>query len=206
MIVIIMCKAPLPGKVKTRLAVEYGEEGAAALHQKMAEMVIRRVMDIFPIVWLAADDPSHPFFTQVPCHVVAQGEGDLGARMCRLMHQGFDEGADAVLFLGTDSPHMPGLRLLEAQDALREYDVVIGPVEDGGYDLIGMAAPCDRLFYEIPWSSSHVFTSTLSRVAENELSVECLEVGFDIDTPEDFRRAFPEGLPASLTAESEASK
>jgi rSAM/selenodomain-associated transferase 1 len=194
----IMCKAPVAGQVKTRLLSRYSADEAAALYANMAEAVIHRASRLFDDVYIAADDPTHPFFSTFDLPLCSQGDGDLGQRMSRLMLQGFADGADAVMFLGTDSPHMPDSRLLQTMAALQNHDVVIGPVEDGGYDLIAMTAPED-VFDNITWSSGEVLEQTLSHIRRLSLSCLQLDVGFDIDYPEDVERAAQVGWqPRSL--------
>ncbi len=185
-----MCKAPVAGRVKTRLTPPYTPDEAATIHRAMAETVIERASAMFPNCYIASDDVSHPFFQQFDLPVIAQGEGDLGARMSRLMVGAFNDGAEAVLFLGTDSPHMEESRIFKAIEMLDEYDVVVGPVEDGGYDLIAMKTPASELFNTIRWGSEHVLQETLEHAEEAGItSGQLLDVGFDIDTPESLERA-----------------
>jgi len=192
--VIIMCKAPVPGRVKTRLFPVYSPAQAARMHRLMAEAVIGRIMRLFDDVWIAADDPIHPFFEGFATAVVAQGAGDLGERMSRLMRQAFEDEIDGLMFIGTDSPHMPESRLLEAASMLTDSDIVLGPVEDGGYELIAMRQACPQLFTDIHWSTTSVLEETLARIRETGLSCRMLPVGFDIDTPEAWQRAVEAGL------------
>ncbi len=201
----IMCKAPIAGRVKTRLLSHkvndearegalghYTPEQAATLYKNMAETVIHRASCLFDHVCIAADDPAHPFFSTFDLPLCPQGDGDLGQRMSRLMLQGFADGADAVMFLGTDSPHMPDSRLFQATTALQNHDIVIGPVEDGGYDLIAMTSP-ENVFDHITWSSGKVLEQTLSHIQRLGLSCLQLDAGFDIDYPEDIERAAQAG-------------
>lgn len=186
---IIMCKAPVAGRVKTRLTPTYSTEEAAAIHRAMAETVIARTSRMFPDSCIATDDVTHPFFKPFALPLVAQGEGDLGARMSRLMLAAFNDGAGAVLFLGTDSPHMPDTRLTEAVALLTLHDVVIGPVEDGGYDLIATRRPCPGLFDGIAWGSGHVLRQTLQKAEAASIDVALLDESFDLDTPASLERA-----------------
>lgn len=188
--VMIMCKAPVAGAVKTRLMVKYSAEQAAQIHMAMAETVIRRAMRLFEDVRIAADDPGHGFFAQFGIPVVEQGQGSLGDRMARLLSGAAENGS--VLFLGTDSPHMSDARLLEAADALDGSDVVIGPVEDGGYDLIALQR--DWPVYEgVEWSTGEVLAQTLANCRKLRLKRWLLDISFDIDTPDDLARAEASG-------------
>lgn len=186
---IIMCKAPVAGRVKTRLMPSYSAEEATTIHRAMAKTVIERTSRIFPDSCIATDDVSDPFFGQFDLPLVDQGEGDLGKRMSRLMSRAFGDGAGAVLFLGTDSPHMPESRLAEAIKMLDGHDAVIGPVEDGGYDLIAMGRPCPELFTAIDWGSERVLQQSRKRAEEASVSLALLDEGFDLDTPESLERA-----------------
>jgi len=186
--VIIMCKAPVSGRVKTRLMSHYSADEAAVLHAAMATTVIKRAVRLFDDVVIAADDVSHPFFAGFGLTLLAQGEGDLGERMDKQLTAAFADGVDAALLLGTDSPHMPDGRLIDAANALKHVDVVLGPVEDGGYDLVGM----NRLlsvFDDVLWSSGQVLLQTMTNIQCQSLNVQQLDTSFDVDFPDDIQRA-----------------
>jgi len=193
-----MCKAPVAGSVKTRLAPFYGEAGATVLHAAMATLVIKRTLRLFPNTWIAADDVSHPFFTSFAAPVLPQGEGDLGARMQRLVRRALGFGACGVLLLGTDSPHMSEARLHAALGALKSCDVVLGPVQDGGYDLIALRGCWAELFSNIDWGTAAVLEQTLMRIAQLGLRHRCLSTAYDVDMPEDVKRALRSGLRLSV--------
>ncbi len=186
---IVMCKAPVSGFVKTRLSPPFSADEATAIHQAMAESVIERVSAMFSNIWVGTDDVTHPYFERFDLPIVDQGEGDLGDRMARLTSRAFADGASAALIVGTDSPHMPGSRLASAVGMLASFDVVVGPVEDGGYDLIAMNGAYTDLFRQIQWGSGVVLEQTLQRANTGGISVGQLDVSFDLDTPESLERA-----------------
>lgn len=189
MLVIIMCKAPVEGKVKTRLMPQYSAQQAAAIHRAMATSVIDRVSTLFEHVWIAADIPAHPFFQRFNLPVIEQGDGSLGDRMQRLLLLACEQGRGPVLFLGTDSPHMENARLQQAAEEISSHDVVVGPVEDGGYDLIALNGPYAFLFDGIAWSSELVMEQTMQAIKTAGLRACLLSTGFDIDTAADLRKA-----------------
>jgi len=195
---IIMCKAPVEGKVKTRLMAKYTAAEAMLWHQAMAITVIERAKRLFQDVWLAVDDTAHPFFEAFELPLYPQGTGDLGMRMTHLLEQASQKNYEKILFLGTDSPHMPDERLLHAASALDEYDVVLGAVEDGGYDLIAMNGAYPMLFSDISWSSEYVLKQTLAIVQKQNLNCLVLEESFDVDTPEMLDRAKRAGWHVSI--------
>jgi len=185
---VIMCKAPVAGCVKTRLQPEYSAEQAAEIHALMATSVISRLTRLFPNAWIAADKPAHRFFQAFDLPVVAQGEGDLGERLAHMLHIALDYGASGVLFSGTDNPHISDARLLAAIRMLANADIVIGPVEDGGYDLIAVRGLHEGIFANIPWSTERVLEETLEGVRRLGLKHRLLSMSFDVDTPADLLR------------------
>lgn len=187
--VLILCKAPVPGAVKTRLMPAYGAAEAADLHAAMARTVIDRARSLFADVRVAADDCDHPFFTRFGLPIVAQGPGGLGERLARLCIERFATGGGPVLILGTDSPHMPAQRLRTAAELVYTHDVVIGPVEDGGYDLIACRGCWPGVFEHIRWSSSNTLNDTVARIEALGLTHTQLEPSFDVDTAADVARA-----------------
>ncbi|MDQ6997813.1 MAG: TIGR04282 family arsenosugar biosynthesis glycosyltransferase [Mariprofundus sp.] len=195
--IIIMCKAPMAGAVKTRLMSSYSADQAAQLHMAMASTVIKRAKRLFDSVVIAADDIEHPFFNRFELPLLAQGEGDLGQRMQKQMQYAFSDGASAVLLLGTDSPHMDDERLLNAVEGLQTSDVVIGPVEDGGYDLLAFSK-LYTLFDGVEWSSGQVLAQTLSNIHQQGFTEILLPFIFDVDFPEDIERAIEHGWKVTL--------
>jgi len=191
---VIMCKAPRAGRVKTRLTPDISHAQAAQLYARMAQLVIQRCLRLFPNTWLAADDVQHPFFAEFSVPVLPQGEGNLGERMQRMAGRAISYGADAVLLLGSDSPHMSDARLLAAQRALRSHDVVLGPVQDGGYDLLAVRGHQPDLLNDIVWSSPDVLARTLGNAEHLGLSVRCLSTSYDLDSMDDVQRARRSGL------------
>ena len=196
---IIMCKAPVEGRVKTRLMSKYTAQQATALHCAMAKTVIERATRIFKHVCLAVDDINHPFFKSFDLPIYAQGEGDLGERMVFLMERLEKKNEHALLFLGTDSPHMSDKRLCDTAALLQKgYQVVLGAVEDGGYDIIAMKQPYPKLFKGIAWSSDLVLKQTLALIEQAHLKAYVLDTSFDVDTPEMLAKAVDAGWNVTL--------
>ncbi len=193
--VIVLSKAPVAGCVKTRLQPEYSPEQAAALHRQMVKATLNKVCSLFNDVWLAVDDMSHPYFSELQSdytyNLKAQGNGDLGQRLKGLCEASFDHDSSSVMFLGTDSPHVALTRYKQAQEASASHDVVIGPVEDGGYDLIVLTRPYLELFDGIHWGTDSVFDETMSIINGLKLNVHVLGMSFDLDRVQDIRRAPP---------------
>lgn len=193
--IIILAKAPVPGKVKTRLLTHYTAIQAADLHKQMVRVVLKKAQSVCNDIWFAVDNPNHPFClacsNQASIKLYGQSDGDLGERLTDLLKQSMATDAQHILFLGTDSPHISPDRYIEAQRQLETYDVVIGAVEDGGYDLIAVKEFVPQIFSGIDWGTKYVLKETLSIINSLGLSVKVLDVSFDLDRPQDLERAPP---------------
>ena len=79
----------------------------------------------------------------------------------------------------------------QAFDALDAHDVVIGPVPDGGYYLLGMKILHPELFSGIAWSTDSVRALTLEKVRALGCSYCLLPMLTDVDTEEDWLQCSP---------------
>ena len=185
---IVMAKAPVPGFAKTRLIPALGADGAARLAQRLLEHTLDEARDarLGEITLACAPDTTHAAFTaQRGVTLVAQGEGDLGARMQRAFEHAFAQGAERVLMIGTDAPALDAGMLRRAADALTTTDAVFVPAADGGYALIGLRRVLPALFNDMAWSTSAVMAITRERLAQAALRHTELPVVHDIDEPAD---------------------
>ena len=192
--IIIMAKSPAAGQVKTRLMDALTTEETINLHRAMIDTTIKNASRACSDIWLATDDLTESsiiaFMDRFDIQGHLQCQGDLGERLKDIMRKSFNLDKKHVLIIGSDSPHVSHQRYVDAFNALDDgYDVVIGPVEDGGYDLIATKKNTAELFEGITWSSSIVLSQTLKQCDKLNLSVKLLETSFDIDRPEDLMRA-----------------
>src|SRR5262249_37524161 len=162
----IICKAPLPGRSKTRLATAIGEVAAselsacflrdvAAAIDAVPEALRRRGYGVY-----APAGAEHIMRQLLPQGVglLLQAGDDLGHVLLGATHALLDAGHDCVLLVNGDSPTLPPRLLIEAVVALREPGdrMVLGPASDGGYYLIGLKRPHRHLFTQIAWGTDTV--------------------------------------------------
>jgi rSAM/selenodomain-associated transferase 1 len=191
---LVFAKAPVPGRVKTRLVVRYGAPGAAKLYKSLLRWTLNNAVraDLCPIQLWCAPDARHGFF--VTCRhdygisLRVQQGADLGQRMHHALTQALQECAYAVL-VGSDCASLNSAQLRFALKALAAgRDAVLGPAKDGGYVLIGLRRSCPALFRGISWSSSTVMRATRQRLRRAGLHWLELPLGWDVDHPRDVRR------------------
>lgn len=181
--------------VKTRLIPALGENGAAELQRRMTEAVASQAERFgarrrlrFEIRYDGGDAESvarwlTPVAPSGRCR--PQESGDLGRRMQQAMAQAFAEGGERVVLLGCDCPAMSAEIMAQAFAALVDHDLVLGPALDGGYYLLGLAAPQPVLFADMEWGDEAVLARTLDRAEAASLRVFLLESLADVDRPED---------------------
>lgn len=203
----ILAKAPIPGYAKTRLAPLLGDDGAARLQAWLLRRSVRAALAarLGPVVLWGAPDATHPALRACaalgPLCLRAQPDGDLGARM--LAAAARSAGTIGTLVIGTDCPALDASVLRAAASALRHYDVVLVPAEDGGYALIGLRTPAAAVFSGIEWGRPTVLDATRRQLRAAGRSWIELPGLWDVDRPEDYARlvaAFPD---AALDAGAE---
>lgn len=186
--IIIFAKAPVPGRVKTRLVPALGEEGAARLARRMLRDTIREAKRVgMAEVELSADpEPSHEDWQDLlpAMTLTTQGPGDLGERLARAAER-VVTGGQRVVFIGTDCPAMNERRLRQACWELESHDAVIHPTFDGGYALLGLANFDASIFSGIEWSTPSVARATMARIAALGWSLHIAETLQDVDEPAD---------------------
>ena len=187
----IFVKAPIPGRVKTRLAGELGPRGAAEVYRRIGRQVVTAAVGpgYRTTVWFTPRREGRlvrEWLDSVDMVAFRPQVGTgLGARLTAAFAREFRAGARRVVVIGSDCPGVDARVVREAFGALGEWDLVLGPALDGGYYLIGLAAPAPGLFRGIAWSSDAVTSQTLARASALGLSHQALLPLRDVDTAGD---------------------
>ncbi|HYR69360.1 MAG TPA: TIGR04282 family arsenosugar biosynthesis glycosyltransferase [Candidatus Dormibacteraeota bacterium] len=194
----IFAKAPIPGRVKTRLVPPLSREEAAAVARACLETTLRRFAPLLeaPIALFLdgeADGTLRALAGSLGVGIVPQVGADLGARLEGAFRSLREGGATKTVALGSDSPTVNPAWIAHAIASLDTHDAVIGPTEDGGYYLIGLRAPAPELFRDIPWSTDRVARATLARASALGLAVDLLPAWYDVDDIPTLRRALADG-------------
>jgi hypothetical protein len=169
-------------------------EGAAQLAERLIAWCVDTAVAaaVGPVELWCAPDATHPTFLAMAARhrirLASQEEGALGERMAHALADALGRYPHALL-IGTDCPSFEGADLRQAAAWLREgQDAVLGPVEDGGYWLIGLARPQPALFEGIAWSTGGVLAATRERLRDLRLRCAELPARWDLDRPGDFAR------------------
>ena len=184
---VIMVKAPVAGRVKTRLARSIGVGAATGFYRTMLSHTVRRLGRDPRWRTLLGVAPDNAVWSSLwpPCDgLVPQGTGDLGRRMGRLFNH-LPRGP--VVIIGSDIPGIEPSDIASAFKALGGHDAVLGPAPDGGYWLIGLkrSPHVPQPFAGVRWSSEHTMADTLGNLKDRRVAL--LRELADIDTAEDYR-------------------
>lgn len=194
---IVFLKYPEAGRVKTRLGRDIGPGRAMNLYQKL----LRRTLGIASDFKLSQDNQDDVdlflFFSPPerkailrkaypgPWEFVPQANGHLGERMGAAFRDVFSKGYEQLVLIGTDVADLTVSDLTDAFRFLKGREVVLGPAQDGGFYLIGLTLPFEKIFRFDSWSHSSIFERTLRCVDDAGLRVRTLSERRDIDQAED---------------------
>ncbi len=184
---VVLAKAPVPGKVKTRLCPPYSLDEAARLAAAAMQdtldavagcPVVRRVLvlDGDPGPWLPAG-----------FDVIAQRGDGLAERIENALADTWSSHAAPLLLVGMDTPQVESSLLSAALDRLLApgVDAVLGPARDGGFWALGVRRPAPDLVSGVPMSTGHTGSDQLTRLEAAGLQVQLLATLRDVDTAED---------------------
>lgn len=191
---LIFAKAPVAGRVKTRLAATYGRQGAAMRYRQLLRCTLATAARAraAPVELWAAPGRAHPWLAararDEGMALRVQMTGDLGQRMHRALQWTLRTARFAAI-IGGDCAALTPWQLRLAFDRLADgADAVFGPAEDGGYVLVGLRRTQPLLFQALPWGGPEVMATTRKRLRRLGLRWEELPLSFDIDRAADLTR------------------
>ncbi len=194
---VVLAKAPVPGRVKTRLcppctprqAADLAEAALADTLATVAASSARRRV-------LALDGHAGPWLPPGFAVVAQHGDG-LDERLAAA----FAAVGGPALLVGMDTPQLTPALLDAAAGALAGAgpDAVLGPSDDGGYWCIGLRRADPRVFEAVPMSTAHTCRDQLDRLRQLGLRVGILPRLRDVDVYDD-AIAVARGAPDSRFA------
>lgn len=194
--VLVVAKAPVPGRAKTRLGAVVGMEAAAELasaalldtleattrfseeyaasrHLALAGDLLKAsgADELIAAVdgWDVFDQEGVGFGERlVHAHAIAAGGGDL------------------VVQVGMDTPQVDPRLLGEVVEAATDGAAVVGPADDGGWWVLALRDPAAaRCLAGVAMSTEHTGTDTVTALREAGLEVRATTSLRDVDTVQD---------------------
>jgi len=182
---VLFARQPRYGVGKRRLAADVGDLEALRFARASLDR-LRRTLGSDPrwTLWIAVS-PDRPTDWTAPARTIAQGPGNLGDRLGRVV-RALPPGP--VVIIGADTPTVRRHDVAQAFAALGHHDAVFGPARDGGYWLIGLRRrPRQHLPFEgVRWSTEHALADTMAAMQGRPVAL--LRVLEDIDDGPSLRR------------------
>lgn len=199
---IVIAKAPRPGRVKTRLMPPCTPRQAAQL----ARAALQDTLDVVARTGArrrvcVLDGERGPWLPDGFEVIAQRGDGldeRLAAAFC-------DVGGPALL-VGMDTPQLTPQLLTAAAERLCSpgVEAVLGAAPDGGFWGLGLRRASPSLLVGVPMSTASTCAAQRERLTAHGLHVEDLPVLRDVDDIEDARavaRLVPTGRFARSLAE-----
>ncbi len=204
---LVMAKAPQPGRTKTRLEPLLGPEGCArlqaALIGRAASLAARAATGgAFLAYTPAAAGQTMRRLVPAGTTTFPQRGDHLGDRLTAATATVMALRPGPLVIIGTDCPVLgPGHVRAAATQLGDGCDVSYGPAYDGGYYLVALAAPAPQLF-DLPvsaWGGPEVLEQSLAAATAAGLTVGMLDPERDLDTATDAAAAVTDPrLPGNI--------
>ncbi len=185
---VVIAKAPVPGRSKTRLCPPCTAEQAARLAEAALIDTLAAVEETPGVERVLALDGAPGAWLPECFEVVEQRRGGLGERLAGA----FSHHDGPTLLIGMDTPQVSPQLLERSIEELRFHDAVLGAAPDGGYWAIGFRRPHSGAFAGVTMSSP--FTAALQRSRLRALGLRLHELPElrDVDYFDDARRVADE--------------
>lgn len=203
---IIMSRAPVAGKTKTRLMSHLSGEECVDLHKAFLKDIVTTALSLKSSDLLSHLD-IYIYYTPIGTKEIfvdtlkdikkfeeieyfPQPEKNLGLKMGDGIKFLLNKGYKNVVLIGSDIPSIQKEDLFDAYEILQKKDIAIGPTYDGGYYLIGMNNYYPKIFdlSENKWGKDSVLSNTIAMIEGTNNSYGFTNMHRDIDYIEDFKK------------------
>jgi rSAM/selenodomain-associated transferase 1 len=180
---IVIAKAPVPGRVKTRLCPPCSPAQAARLAEAALADTLAAVAATPAARRVCALDGAPGPWLPDGFETIRQRGGGLRERLAAA----FGDVGEPALLIGMDTPQLSPAVLSHAAAALEHADAALGLAPDGGYWAIGLRRPCAGVFDGVPMSVAATGAIQRKRLEAQGLRVAELPALRDVDDVADAR-------------------
>ncbi len=191
--VLVVAKAPVAGRVKTRLGADVGMATAADLAAAALLDTIAACNDGFGpdacLLALSGDLADAVRGDEISRALegwsIARQRGSTFAERLANAHVDLPPGGPVVQ-VGMDTPQVTPDLLHDAVAGLADHAAVLGPAEDGGWWVLALRAPADaRALHDVPMSTPTTYDDTRRALLGLGLEVGATATLRDVDTVAD---------------------
>lgn len=186
---LVVAKAPEPGRAKTRLAASVGDRVAAEIaaaalldtldavaDAPVAARVVALTGDLDRAA--SADDIRRRLASFT---VIAQRGDDFAARLANAHADASSDGLP-VLQIGMDTPQVTAELLTGCARRLLEAPAVLGPARDGGWWVLGVGTPAmAQCLRAVPMSAPDTGELTLKALRDTGIDAATVQMLADVD-------------------------
>jgi uncharacterized protein len=181
--ILVLAKAPVAGRVKTRLCPPCTPEQAARVAAAALADTVDTVSATPAVVRTLVLDDDHP--VQAGWVRAAQRGATLGERLANAYVDTRRRHLSTVL-IGMDTPQVTPALLHDATRLLSDVDAVLGLAADGGWWVLGLHEPAHAtVLRDIRTSTATTGADTLAALRRRRLRVVLLPELRDVDTAAD---------------------
>lgn len=189
---LVVAKAPEPGRAKTRLAAMVGDRvaaeiAAAALLDTLDAVAAARVAA--RVVALTGDLDAAAAAAEIRQRlesftVIPQRGDDFAARLANAHADSAD--GYPVLQIGMDTPQVTAELLTNCARRLLDAPAILGLAHDGGWWVLGLGAPAmAECLRTVPMSQPDTGELTLNALRDNGIDVTQVQRLADVDVVDD---------------------
>lgn len=191
---LVVAKAPVPGRVKTRLGAHVGMESAARLAAAALLDTIAACRSAFAECHLALDGDlddavqSDALRGSLAGWTVHPQRGDgLGQRLAQAHLDA--AGPGPTVQVGMDTPQLTAADLYAVAEAASGGDAVLGPATDGGWWVLALTDPsAAAVLTDVPMSRPDTFARTREALTAAGHTVRVGHELTDVDTVDEATR------------------
>jgi rSAM/selenodomain-associated transferase 1 len=195
---LVMAKAPVAGRVKTRLCPPCTPTEAAAIAEAALADTLDAVAACSAGRRIVALDGAPGPWLPAGFEVIPQVDGGFDRRLAAA----WTTAGGAGVQIGMDTPQVTAGLLDAALEALDATDAALGLAVDGGWWAIGLRRPDPGVFLGVPMSTDGTGAAQRARLDELGLSVTGLPVLVDLDTAADLAAVTESGSAIRTAAQA----
>ena len=192
----VFARAPIQGRVKTRLADEVGPAEALAAYAEMLGRTVAAVVaacrerpDLRPVLWHLGEWPGEfPLPPAIASNRRRQPHAEMRANLCELFRPDPRTPRRGVVAVGADHPAIEPADVLAVVSLLDVADAAIGPAEDGGFWALGTAVDLRDALRDLPVGTSRTLEALDRALAGAGLGACRGPTLWDVDTAADLAR------------------
>jgi len=211
-VIVVVAKAPIAGKCKTRLIPLLGHEGSARFARALLSDVLTSLEKCSALnhiskilLYAPSDDEGLNIMKSVlaelglhqwklrPMISTDLRSSDLGSILETALDKAREECANCtpqVMFLGMDAPALPLEDIALAFSPQYQDKAVICPADDGGWGMLCVPpkAVSRATFSKMYWSHHLTGVSQIKALTDQGILVQVGKMMHDMDEPEDVQR------------------